>query len=124
MFGAGLHQADEDRGRFLQAGDLHECVRGGVQDPGKGAEVPQEFLGQGLDVGPGEGISEDQLQEFVILERGCASLEKATPQALAVAVIMGFYGFRLHPECYSRNGEESIPLYTFLNNFLNNSSIF
>jgi hypothetical protein len=58
--------------------------------------VPQEFLGQGLDVGPGEGISEDQLQEFVILERGCASLEKATPQALAVPVIMGLWRLGIH----------------------------
>jgi hypothetical protein len=61
--------------------------------------VLEEFLGQGLDVGPGEGISEDQFQEFIILEGGCASLEEAAPQALAVAVIVGLsrlFGWLIH----------------------------
>ena len=93
IFGAGLHQADEHRGIFLQAGDFHKGCGRGVEDPGEGAEMGDQVFGQGLDVGVGDGKGEQQLQQLVILQGPGPALEKALPEALPVAVIVGLFRF-------------------------------
>ena len=55
----------------------------------KEPKCASRLFGQGLDVGPGDGVGEQQLQEFVILQGPGPALEEAAPQALPVAVVMG-----------------------------------
>ena len=96
VFGAGLHQADEDGGVLLDPHDLHEGLGAGVQDLGEGAEMLDYPLGQGLDVGVGDGEGQEQLQEFIVLQGPGASREEALPEAGAVPVVMRFYRFFRH----------------------------
>ena len=55
-----------------------------------------QLLGQGLDVGVGDGKGEQQFQEFVVLQGPGPALEEAVPQAVAVAVVVGFFWFSGH----------------------------
>ena len=96
VFGAGLHQADEDGGVLLDPHDFHEGLGSGVQDLGEGAEMLDHPLGQGLDVGVGDGESEEQLQQFIVLQGPGASRQEALPQAGAVPVVMRFCRFFHH----------------------------
>ena len=96
VFGAGLHQADEHRGVFPDAGNLRQGFRGGVKDPGEGAEMGNQALGQGFDVGVGDGKGEQQFQQLVVLQGPGPALEKALPEAGPVAVIVGFFWLSSH----------------------------
>ena len=80
----------------LQPDDFHEGLGGGVQDLGEGAEMLDQPLGQGFDVGVGDGEGEEQLQQFIVLQGPGASLEEALPQAGAVPVVVGFFRFFHH----------------------------
>ncbi len=53
-------------------------------------------LGQGFDVGVGDGEGEQQLQELIVLQGPGAAVEEAGPQAGAVPEIMGFFRFFHH----------------------------
>ena len=53
--------------------DLHEGLGAGVQDLGEGAEMLDHPLGQGLDVGVGDGEGQEQLQELIVLQGPGAS---------------------------------------------------
>jgi hypothetical protein len=53
-------------------------------------------LGQGLDVGVGDGEGQEQLQELIVLQGPGASREEALPEAGAVPVVMWFYRFFRH----------------------------
>ena len=53
-------------------------------------------LGQGLDVGVGDGEGEQQLQELIVLQGPGAAGEEAGPQAGPVPVVMRFFWFFHH----------------------------
>ena len=53
-------------------------------------------LGQGLDVGVGDGEGQEQFQEFIVLQGPGASREEALPEAGAVPVVMWFGRFFRH----------------------------
>jgi len=53
-------------------------------------------LGQGLDVGVGDGEGQEQFQEFIVLQGPGASREEALPEAGAVPVVMWFCRFFRH----------------------------
>ena len=80
----------------LIPGDLHEGLGAGVQDLGKGAEMLDHPLGQGLDVGVGDGEGQEQFQELIVLQGPGASRQEAASQAGAVAVVMRFCRFFHH----------------------------
>ena len=87
VFGAGLHQADEDGGVLLDPGDFHEGLGAGVQDLGEGPEMLDHPLGQGLDVGVGDGEGQEQFQELIVLQ-GPGAAVGSGPQAGPVPEIM------------------------------------
>ena len=76
--------------------DFHEGLGARVQDLGEGAEMLDHPLGQGLDVGVGDGEGEEQLQELIVLQGPGAAVEEAGPQAGPVPVIMRFFRFFRH----------------------------
>ena len=64
-----------------------------------------QALGQGFDVGVGDGKGEQQFQQFVVLQGPGPAQEKALPQSGPVAVIVGFFRFCSHASFfYSGDG--------------------
>ena len=53
-------------------------------------------LGQGLDVGVGDGEGQEQFQELIVLQGPGASRQEALPKAGTVPVVMRFYRFFHH----------------------------
>ena len=92
----GLHQADDNGGVLLDPRNLHQGLGAGVQDLGEGAEMLDYPLGQGLDVGVGDGKGQEQVQELIVLQGPGASREEALPEAGAVPVVMWLYRLFRH----------------------------
>ena len=61
---------------------------GGGKHLGEGAEPPDEFLGDQLDVAARNGAEQHTLQELVVGQGFAAVLGEAGAQTVAVAVVM------------------------------------